>query len=345
VLVAVLGAGFGGARSATASGTAARAPVLTLAWLAPTPADGATFTVSPGERLTVAFAAEGGQAAAAIWASGLAPGASLASVPGQPARAQLSWVPRANQLGTHVFVLAGRSLSGDLATVPRTIFVQVVPATSSPRSQVTPIGTNGVYRWAYLLHRTVARSRPSTSARAVARLAAFTSDDTVNLVLLTARATDAKGRIWYRVRLPILPNGSTGWVQDAALTTTRAVSTYLVVFRKLFTATLYRGGRPVFRTRVGVGKPYWPTPRGNFYIREVLTGVTDPMYGPVAFGTSARSGVLTDWHGGGGVIGIHGTDEPGLIPGRPSHGCVRVRNRDIERLYERTPIGTPLLIK
>ena len=54
--------------------------------------------------------------------------------------------------------------------------------------------------------------------------------------------------------------------------------------------------------------------------------------------------MLTDWPGGG-VIGIHGTDQPGLIPGRPSHGCVRVRNGDVKRLYALTPIGTPLLIK
>ena len=49
-------------------------------------------------------------------------------------------------------------------------------------------------------------------------------------------------------------------------------------------------------------------------------------YGPWAFGTSAYS-VLSDWPGGG-VIGIHGTNQPHLIPGRPSHGCVRVEIGD-----------------
>ena len=49
------------------------------------------------------------------------------------------------------------------------------------------------------------------------------------------------------------------------------------------------------------------------------------------------------------VIGVEslfgeGT-EPGLIPGRPSHGCIRLKNRDIERLYELARVGTPLLIK
>jgi hypothetical protein len=47
----------------------------------------------------------------------------------------------------------------------------------------------------------------------------------------------------------------------------------------------------------------------------------------------------------GGVIGIHGTNEPSLIPGRPSHGCVRVRNAAIEHLWRLMPIGTPVLIR
>jgi hypothetical protein len=53
-------------------------------------------------------------------------------------------------------------------------------------------------------------------------------------------------------------------------------------------------------------------------------------YGPWAFGTNACSG-LSDWPGGG-VIGIRGTNQPYLIPGWPSHGCIRVANRPIRRL-------------
>ena len=50
---------------------------------------------------------------------------------------------------------------------------------------------------------------------------------------------------------------------------------------------------------------------------------------------------LTDWPDGG-FIGIHGTDEPQLIPGRVSHGCIRMRNADIVALGRLMPIGTPL---
>ena len=60
------------------------------------------------------------------------------------------------------------------------------------------------------------------------------------------------------------------------------------------------------------------------------------QYGPVAFGTSARSPTLTDWPAGG-FVGIHGTDQPALLPGRVSHGCVRLRNPDILRLARLMP--------
>lgn len=40
-------------------------------------------------------------------------------------------------------------------------------------------------------------------------------------------------------------------------------------------------------------------------------------------------------------MGIHGTNQPGLIPGRPSHACVRVPNWKIEQLKRLMPVGTP----
>ena len=82
----------------------------------------------------------------------------------------------------------------------------------------------------------------------------------------------------------------------------------------------------------------------RFWIRERFR-VANPEgpYGPRAFGTSAYSR-LSDWPGGG-VIGIHGTDEPRLIPGRPSHGCIRLPNHAIGRLYRLMPVGTPVSVR
>ena len=72
-------------------------------------------------------------------------------------------------------------------------------------------------------------------------------------------------------------------------------------------------------------------------------GFNNSAYGPYAIGTSAYSPTLTDWPGGG-VVGIHGTDQPGLVPGHPSHGCVRLHNGDVTRLYRILQLGTPITI-
>ena len=95
---------------------------------------------------------------------------------------------------------------------------------------------------------------------------------------------------------------------------------------------------------VGIGTAAAPTPAGEFFVRNRLTRFRSPFYGPVAFGTSARSATLTDWPGGG-FVGIHGTDRPDLLPGRVSHGCIRMRNADILRLARLMPIGTPVSIR
>jgi L,D-transpeptidase catalytic domain len=344
-LVGALACLLVGAPSAGAHREAMRIPAFALSWQAPTPADGKTYTVPAGSRLSVSLAVGSEGGAARIWASGLPSQAVFNMKTREPATAQLNWTPSTAQVGTHTFVLAAGSENGARATRPRTIFVQVVPATPPGIADVTPIGTDGVYRWAYVYKPTAARARPAMSARVITRLKLYTLDSTVNLVSLLGRKLDGRARLWYRVRLPILPNNSTGWVLASDLTTVRSVSTYLVIYRRLFTATLYRRGRPIFTTRVGVGKPYWPTPTGDFYVREILTGYGDPFYGPVSFGTSGRSSILTDWEGGGGVIGIHGTNTPGILPGRVSHGCVRMKNSAVLRLHRLMPLGTPVAIR
>jgi lipoprotein-anchoring transpeptidase ErfK/SrfK len=153
-----------------------------------------------------------------------------------------------------------------------------------------------------------------------------------------------KSGTWVHVRFPKLPNNTTGWVKRGALGRYHATNLHVVVNRAATTLTLYRNGSAIFRTRIGVGKTYWPTPRGEFYVTERMTGFHDAAYGPIAFGTSARSSVLTDWPGGG-FVGIHGTNEPDLIPGRISHGCIRLRNADILRLSRLMPVGTPITIR
>jgi hypothetical protein len=198
-------------------------------------------------------------------------------------------------------------------------------------------------RFAPVVAAVVARRAPHRKAGAVADLSRSTPDGTTNIVLVLSSRTTGDGQ-WVRVRLPVLPNGETGWVPRKTIGGYRFVHTRLVVDRERFTATLFSNGRAVFRARVGVGRAEWPTPSGEFYIRDKLSGFGNPFYGPIAYGTSAKSAVLTDWPGGG-FVGIHGTNQPQLIPGRISHGCIRLRNRDILRLSRLMPVGTPLTIQ
>lgn len=200
-----------------------------------------------------------------------------------------------------------------------------------------------VSRYAGAVARTPVRSRPSTTAPRVGRLRYLTEDGPFEVYLVLESHVDGGGRTWLRIRLPMRPNGRTGWVPRNDLGPLKAVRTMLRVNRRALRATLYRNGRPIWSSPVGVGKASTPTPAGRFWVRTRLVGLhSAPAYGPYAFGTGAYS-TLSEWPGGG-VIGIHGTDQPQLIPGRPSHGCIRVPNAAIARLWRLMPIGTPVRI-
>jgi hypothetical protein len=192
-------------------------------------------------------------------------------------------------------------------------------------------------------HVVVARAEPSPAGASVAWVGLQTPEGTTNLVLVIGDVVRRDGE-WVHVRLAVLPNDRTAWVPRSALGGYRFVHTYLVIDRATLRATLFFDGHSIFHAPVGIGKPESPTPAGRFYIRDKLSGFGNPFYGPIAYGTSAKSAVLTDWPDGG-FVGIHGTNEPGLIPGRISHGCIRLRNSDILRLARLMPVGTPVTVE
>ena len=198
--------------------------------------------------------------------------------------------------------------------------------------------------WAYVVDRTVARADASAQAAPVGLLRGVTPEGETNLVMAYEQRRDGDERLWVRVPLSTLPNGQEGWVPRDALGDFHRVRTRLVIDRARLRAYLQRNGRTIFETAIGVGRPRWPTPAGEFYVRVRLEHFRDPFYGPVAFGTNARSPWLTDWPRGG-VIGIHGTNTPRLLPGRISHGCIRMRNAAIRRLARLMPLGTPVSIR
>jgi lipoprotein-anchoring transpeptidase ErfK/SrfK len=229
-----------------------------------------------------------------------------------------------------------------LATVPACLLALAVPASAG--SGVVLSNETSVTQWAHPASRAPVRLSPDVSSRVLARLHARTEDGLPEVYEALQQRADPSGAVWVQIRLPMRPNGRTGWVQRTALGALHTVHTELVVQRAKLRATLYKDGRAIFRAPVGVGMRGLSTPAGHFYVRERLRiSGSGGAYGPLAFGTSAYAPKLTDWPGGG-VVGIHGTNEPQAVPGRPSHGCVRMHNRDILRLGRLMPVGTPVLI-
>jgi hypothetical protein len=199
-------------------------------------------------------------------------------------------------------------------------------------------------RWAHPELRASVRAYPSTRSVQVARLHYLTEDGYAEVYAVYRSYVDVSGHTWYRIGIPMRPNGRSGWVRDVALGPVYSIHSRLVIDRARERATLYRSGTAIWTSPVGVGAASTPTPAGHYWIREKFR-VSNPSgsYGPYAFGTSDYS-TLSDWPGGG-VIGIHGTDQPQLIPGHPSHGCTRVPNRAITKLYPLLAIGTPVEIR
>jgi len=93
------------------------------------------------------------------------------------------------------------------------------------------------------------------------------------------------------------------------------------------------GDHVVAQFRVAVGAAESPSPTGQF---QIVSRVANPTY--YRPGTVIPSGkdnpVGTRWLGlSQKGYGIHGTNIPGSIGRAVSHGCIRLRNRDMEKLF------------
>ena len=149
---------------------------------------------------------------------------------------------------------------------------------------------------------------------------------------------------WYIVQLPMWPNGRIGWVraQDVSV---RTVRTRIAVDLSSRRVTLFRDGRRVLTTVAAIGAPSTPTPIGSYYVNQrFVTGNPFGVFGPRIVGVSAFSPVLRNWPQGGPVA-IHGTNTPHELGFAVSHGCIRVRNSEVLRIYRNATVGTPVEIR
>jgi lipoprotein-anchoring transpeptidase ErfK/SrfK len=150
---------------------------------------------------------------------------------------------------------------------------------------------------------------------------------------------------WLRVQLPTRPNGASGWISESEVNL--STTTYrLIISMSRHRLDVMHDGARIARHPVGIGKVATPTPKGTYYLTELIE-TPDPNggYGPYAFGLSAHSNTVKSYAGGPGQIGLHGTDKPRGLGGKVSHGCLRLANSVITELAHELPLGTPVEIR
>jgi hypothetical protein len=201
-------------------------------------------------------------------------------------------------------------------------------------------------QWAYVARISNVYASPTRYSRVITRLHLYTEDGFPEIYLLLKAHWTHPHHEWVQLRIPGRPNGRTGWVLRRMLGSFHVTHQLLVVNREALHMYLYENGRRIWSAPVGVGRPGMPTPAGHFWIRErfVIPDRSSGYY-PYAFGTADYS-TLTDWPGGG-VVGIHGPFGAtwSQIPGRISHGCIRLHIPDDFWLGSHLHLGTPLWVK
>ncbi|MBE7382408.1 MAG: L,D-transpeptidase [Leptolyngbya sp. SIO1E4] len=126
--------------------------------------------------------------------------------------------------------------------------------------------------------------------------------------------------------------------------------TRIVIHLKSRQLELYEADELVKRYDIAVGQDDWETPVGHFAILDMRH---DPVWQHPITGEAVESGpdnpLGSRWIGfaydSGYHIGIHGTNQEELVGQAVSHGCVRMRDTEIQELFNQLAIGTPITVR
>jgi L,D-transpeptidase ErfK/SrfK len=102
---------------------------------------------------------------------------------------------------------------------------------------------------------------------------------------------------------------------------------------------LFEGDRALRIYDVAVGKPSTPTPEGEF---RIINHIPNPTYygSSVVIPPGQNNPLGTRWMGlSAPGYGIHGTNVPSSIGKAASHGCIRMRQSDLEELFSMVNVG------
>jgi lipoprotein-anchoring transpeptidase ErfK/SrfK len=126
----------------------------------------------------------------------------------------------------------------------------------------------------------------------------------------------------------------------------------IVINRGSFTLQLYRNLKPEKSYRIAVGMAGLETPEGLYKIQDKQVNpywhVPESSWAGSLAGQVIPPGpsnpIKARWMGIYNGAGIHGTDSVGSIGTAASHGCVRMTIPDVEDLYDRVDVGTPVYV-
>jgi lipoprotein-anchoring transpeptidase ErfK/SrfK len=144
-----------------------------------------------------------------------------------------------------------------------------------------------------------------------------------------------------------------GWSRDqdnsieSALATPEAKLIVDLSDRRVY---FYERDALIVSYEIAVGRSGWETPTGEF---KVVNMKTDPVWQhpftkeivPAGSGNPLGSRWIGFWSDGEQQIGFHGTNEEDLIGQAVSHGCIRLREADIQALFELVSLDMPVLIR
>jgi lipoprotein-anchoring transpeptidase ErfK/SrfK len=132
----------------------------------------------------------------------------------------------------------------------------------------------------------------------------------------------------------------------------RRYSTYILVSRETFTLRLFKHLKLVKTYRIAVGRIGLETPAGEYTINDKQ--INPSWHVPLSSWAGDLAGriippgpddpIKARWMGFFDGAGIHGTDEISSIGTAASHGCIRMTIPDVEDLYPRVPLHTPIYV-
>ena len=243
-------------------------------------------------------------------------------------------------------VLPTRALAGGTGTTDTgttgTTTSTTPTTTTTPSKPKYPVVSTFPAAGGALSNSIPVRVKPDPSAHVIRVMHQFRPDYRPQVFFAVSKTTGTDGEIWYRISIPMRPNGTFGWI-PAKTVSLKPTHSQIVINLGRRTIDLYRYGKHKWHGPVAIGAPGRETPVGHYFVASRFVPYHDTFLGVFAEETSAYS-KLTEWPGGG-VVGIHGTSLPQLLGKAVSHGCVRVSNTTARKLRALAPLGTPIWIK